>query len=143
AESPIVPPGTRFIYSDINYETLGEIVRRISGQTLDAYCAQHIFKPLGMRETMFNPPARFRLRIAPTEYEHGTTGRMLWGEVHDPTARDMGGVAGDVGLLFTASELAGFAEMILEGGSCRGPHLPSPLTAAQRRTAETAVNHMD
>ena len=87
AEKPIVPPGTRFIYSDINYETLGEIVRRVSGQPLDVYCAEHIFKPLGMKDTRFKPldePAADRDRIAPTQHQHGTTGKIFWGEVHDP-----------------------------------------------------------
>ena len=66
------PPGTRFIYSDINFETLGEIVRRVSGEPLDVYCAEHIFKPLGMKDTLFKPPASLRSRIAPTQYEHGS-----------------------------------------------------------------------
>src|SRR5262249_41368191 len=60
AESPVAPAGTRFIYSDINYEILGELVHRVSGEALDRYCAQHIFKPLGMKYTMFNPPLELR-----------------------------------------------------------------------------------
>src|SRR6516164_2619236 len=86
AESPVVPPGTRFIYSDINYETLGELVRRVSGEPLDVYCSRHIFGPLSMRDTMFKPPASLRDRIAPTQYHEAATGKILWGEVHDPTA---------------------------------------------------------
>ena len=58
--APIVPPGTRFIYSDINFETLGELVHRISGEPLNVYCERHIFKPLGMTSTMFIPPASLR-----------------------------------------------------------------------------------
>src|SRR5437016_8316708 len=100
-ETPIVPPGTRFIYSDINYETLGELVRRASGQPLDLYCRERIFRPLGMKSTMFRPPASLRPRIAPTQYQSGHSGKMLWGEVHDPTAYNMGGVSGHAGLFST------------------------------------------
>lgn len=116
ATAPIVPPGTRFIYSDINYEVLGELVRRVSGEALDVYCARHIFSPLGMRDTMFLPPARLRPRIAPTERLYGTTGPILWGTVHDPTARAMGGVAGHAGIFSTGHDLAVLAQALLAGG---------------------------
>ena len=86
AERPIAPPGTRFIYSDINFEVLGELVRRVSGQPIDVYSAEHIFKPLGMKDTGFKPNSSLRDRIAPTQYREETTGKMLRGEVHDPTA---------------------------------------------------------
>ena len=75
----INPPGTRFLYSDINFETLGELVHRVSGQPLDVYCSDHIFKPLGMKDTRFKPPASWRKRIAPTQYQEGDRGKMLWG----------------------------------------------------------------
>ncbi len=116
-------PGTRFVYSDINFEILGEIVRRVSGKPLDIYCSENIFRPLGMKNTFFRPPKSLRKRIAPTQYEHGRSGKLLWGEVHDPTARRMGGVAGHAGLFSTASDLSVFAKMILRGGSIRGIHI--------------------
>jgi uncharacterized protein YbbC (DUF1343 family)/CubicO group peptidase (beta-lactamase class C family) len=141
-ESPIAPPGTRFIYSDINYETLGELVRRVSDQPLDVYCARHIFKPLGMRDTMFRPPAPLRSRIAPTQYVHGTSGPLLWGEVHDPTAYDMGGVAGHAGLFSTADDLARFAQMILNGGSLHGVRILSPASVDKMTTAQTPLGKM-
>ena len=140
ATSPIDPPGTRFRYSDINYETLGEIVRRVSGEPLNVYCARHIFKPLGMKNTMFLPPASLRPRIAPTQFDRGTTGRMLWGVVHDPTSRDMGGVAGHAGLFSTADDLSIFAQMILNGGSYKGVRILSPLAVDKMTTAETPPN---
>ncbi len=133
-ENPIAPPGTRFIYSDINFETLGELVRRVSGQPLDVYCSAHVFKPLGMKDTMFKPPSTLRERIAPTQYQFGTTGKMLWGEVHDPTAYNMGGVAGHAGLFSTASDLAVFAQMLLNGGSYKGVYVLS-LPAVDKMTA--------
>ena len=137
AEKPIVPPGTRFIYSDINFEALGELVHRISGQPLDVYCVEHIFKPLGMRDTKFTPPVGLRKRIAPTQYQLGITGKMLWGEVHDPTAYNMGGVAGHAGLFSTAADVAIFAQTLLDGGSWRDARILSPLTVAKMTTPQT------
>lgn len=119
-ERPVCPPGTRFIYSDINFEILGELVRRISGKPLDVYCAEKIFAPLGMKDTGFTPPPELRRRIAPTEYLNGNGKRMLWGEVHDPSARRMGGVAGHAGLFSTCDDLSIFARMLLEGGEING-----------------------
>ena len=66
-EVPLAAPGERFIYSDINFFLLGEIVRRVSGKPLDAFATERVFAPLGMRDTMFTPPASLRPRIAPTE----------------------------------------------------------------------------
>ncbi len=110
---PIFPPGARFLYSDINFETLGFIVERVSGMPLNDYAAQNIFTPLGMKETRFDPPAAWLPRIAPTEYdEHG---RMLRGIVHDPTARHMGGVAGHAGLFSTADDVARYAQICSSG----------------------------
>jgi uncharacterized protein YbbC (DUF1343 family)/CubicO group peptidase (beta-lactamase class C family) len=140
--TPIVPPGTRFIYSDVNYETLGELVRRLSGQTLDEYTVQHIFRPLGMRSTRFLPPPSWRIRIAPTQYENGTSGAMLWGVVHDPTARDMGGVAGHAGLFSTADDLAIFAQMLIDGGTYHGTRTLSPLSVEKMTTPQTLPGKM-
>src|SRR6185436_4875379 len=93
-EVPTNPPGQRFVYSDINFFLLGDIVRRVSGQTLDQFAKQELFEPLGMKDTTFLPPASVRGRIAPTEscmpYSwpcEGGVRQMLRGVVHDPTAR--------------------------------------------------------
>ncbi len=136
------PPGTRFIYSDINFETLGEIVRRVSGKPLDVYCAEHIFKPLGMKDTLFRPPASLRARIAPTQYEHGSSGPVLWGTVHDPTSRFMGGVAGHAGLFSTAGDLSIFAQMLLDGGVHNGERILSPLSIEKMTTPQTPPDQM-
>lgn len=110
AEMPVAPPGTRALYSDINFIVLGELVRRVSKQPLDVYARRHIFAPLGMRDTTFAPPSKWLPRIAPTESLHGVP---LRGAVHDPTARRMGGVAGHAGLFGTADDLARFAQALL------------------------------
>jgi uncharacterized protein YbbC (DUF1343 family)/CubicO group peptidase (beta-lactamase class C family) len=137
-----VPPGTRYIYSDINFETLGEIVRRVSGEPLDVYCAEHIFKPLGMKDTLFKPPAALRNRIAPTQYEHGSSGPVLWGVVHDPTSRFMGGVAGHAGLFSTADDVSMFAQMLLNDGTYNGMRILSPLSIEKMTTPQTPPGKM-
>ena len=113
ASVPNPPPGQVFRYSDINFILLGEIVHRVSGQTLDAYAAEHVFGPLKMKDTGFKPESALRPRIAPTERDE--SGRMLRGVVHDPTARRMGGVAGHAGLFLTARDLARYAHLLLHG----------------------------
>ncbi|MGD1023545.1 MAG: serine hydrolase [Candidatus Sulfotelmatobacter sp.] len=108
------PPGSRFSYSDINFIVLGALVERISGETLDEYATRHIFVPLKMTHTRFVPTAAWRAKIAPTQYDENE--HMLRGVVHDPTARRMGGVAGQAGLFSTADDLAKFAQALLNGG---------------------------
>jgi uncharacterized protein YbbC (DUF1343 family)/CubicO group peptidase (beta-lactamase class C family) len=135
-----VPAGTRFIYSDVNFETLGEVVRRVSGEPLDAYCQEHIFKPLGMKDTRFTPPASLRARIAPTQYEQGTSGPILWGAVHDPTSRFMGGIAGHAGLFSTADDLSIFTQMLLNGGVYDGVRILSPLSIEKMTEPQTPPN---
>jgi uncharacterized protein YbbC (DUF1343 family) len=137
-EVPTSPPGSRFVYSDINFFLLGEIVKRVSGQRLDEFAQEHVFARLGMKDTMFNPPASLRARIAPTESCtpfgwpcEGPDMTMLRGVVHDPTARRMDGVAGHAGLFGTAADLAIFCRMVLRGGSYRGTRVLAPLTVAK------------
>jgi len=114
AETLAEPPGSHFTYSDINFIVLGALVERVSGETLDAYATKHIFAPLKMTRTRFDPPAIWKTKIAPTQYDENE--HMLWGVVHDPTARRMGGVAGHAGLFSTADDLAKFAQALLNGG---------------------------
>jgi len=120
-EKPTSPPATRFVYSDINFELLGEIVHRLSGKSLDEYAREAVFAPLGMRETGFHPTPS--PRIAPTEIDPATSAPFR-GVVHDPTARYMGGVAGHAGVFSTAADLAKYAQMMLDDGN----KLFSPLT---------------
>lgn len=112
-EKPIYPPGSRFLYSDINFETLGFLVEKVTGMALNEYASAKIFAPLDMNSTRFLPPGDWISRIAPTQYDE--QGQMLRGVVHDPTARRMGGVAGHAGLFSTADDLAKFAQALLSG----------------------------
>lgn len=143
-EVPTSRPDERFVYSDINYFLLGHIVGRVSGQPLDVFTRERIFLPLGMHETMFNPPAELRARIAPTErctpfgYPcDAPEGTWLRGVVHDPTARRMNGVAGHAGLFSTAADLARFARMLLNGGTLDGARILSPLGVARMTQPST------
>lgn len=126
-DKPANPPGQRFVYSDINFELLGEIVRRLSGQPLDKFVREQIYEPLGMRETGYLPPASLIPRIAPTEVDKAT-GNPWRGVVHDPTARAMGGVAGHAGVFSTAADLALYCEMLLGQGQRAGVRVFAPAT---------------
>ena len=112
--APDRPPGSAFVYSDINFIVLGALVERLSGESLEEYAVHHVFAPLGMKETRFLPPASWLPRIAPTEEDENH--HLLHGVVHDPTARRMGGVAGHAGMFSTADDLAVFAQALLDGG---------------------------
>ena len=135
-DKPTGPPGARFVYSDINFELLGEIVHKLSGKMLDEYARDNIFAPLGMNESTFRPAASLRARIAPTEIDPDT-GAPFRGVVHDPTARYMGGVAGHAGLFTTASDLAKYAEMLLGMGEREGVRIFSPLTVRKFTSPQT------
>ena len=113
-DRPVSKPGMVFRYSDANFIALGEIVRRVSGLSLDEYCARNIFEPLGMKNTLFTPPVSLKSKIAPSD--------LRWGKVQDPTAYRMGGVAGNAGLFSSADDLALFANMLLKGGTAGSRH---------------------
>lgn len=138
-------PGTRFVYSDIGYIALGEVVRRASGLPLDQFAKQNIFQPLGMRDTGFRPSPTIMSRIAPTERRRGQRAYLgdsprdddpdaeawLRGQVHDPTSYRMDGIAGHAGLFSTANDLAIYAQMILNGGRYGAKRILSPLAISE------------
>jgi uncharacterized protein YbbC (DUF1343 family)/CubicO group peptidase (beta-lactamase class C family) len=150
-ETLTTAPGRRFVYSDINYILLGDIVERVSKTPLDVFVHDHIFVPLGMRDTLYKPSAALRGRVAPTQMcvgaeapcEPGSTAgdgpTMLRGVVHDPTARRMGGVAGHAGLFSTAADLAIFCRMLLGGGTVGSTHILSPLSIARMTSPASPV----
>jgi uncharacterized protein YbbC (DUF1343 family)/CubicO group peptidase (beta-lactamase class C family) len=109
---------SRFVYSDLNFTILGELVRRVSGEPLEVYCHRHIFEPLGMKDTGFKPSTSLNSRLAPTM-------EGSFGVVHDPDTRRMGGISGAAGLFSTADDLACFAQTILDQGRHAGGQLIS------------------
>jgi uncharacterized protein YbbC (DUF1343 family) len=125
-DKPTSEPGVKFVYSDINFILLGEIVRRLGGKPLPDFARENVFAPLGMADTMFQPPAALRARIAPTEKLKGEA-TSLRGVVHDETTRYMGGIAGHAGLFTTAEDLSRFARMML----AKGQGLFAPATIAR------------
>jgi SSS family transporter len=115
--APYGPPGLTFKYSDINFITLGAIVEKLSGEPLNVYAAKHVFAPIGMVHTTYNPAASLKPMIAPTAHNDDkpmADDRMLRGEVHDPTTRRMGGVAGHAGVFSTAADASLFAQALLD-----------------------------
>ncbi len=115
-ETPRVTPGTRVIYSDLNAILLGEVVRRVTGESLDTFVAREVFVPLGLHQTMFRPPSRLRGRIAPTGMWHG---HPVAGIVNDGSAFRLRGVSGNAGVFSTAADVAQFAQFVLRGGTTR------------------------
>jgi uncharacterized protein YbbC (DUF1343 family)/CubicO group peptidase (beta-lactamase class C family) len=126
-DHPVGSPGCNFQYSDANFIAVGEVVRRVSHEPLDVYCKQKVFRPLGMRHTSYRPPGSWQALIAPEGYYHN---RLLWGEVQDPTANRMGGVAGNAGVFSTVDDLAIFVQMLINGGTIQGKRILSAKAVA-------------
>ncbi|MDE3216332.1 MAG: beta-lactamase family protein, partial [Gemmatimonadota bacterium] len=131
-------PGARFVYSDIGAWLAGKIVERVSGQRLDRYLAGHVFDPLGMHETMYNPPASLIPRIAPTEVDPRRGGKLR-GKVHDERAYYLGGISAHAGLFSSGHDLARFAEMYLNGGELDGVRLFAAKTVAEFTTVQDSA----
>ncbi len=121
------PTGTKFIYSDVNYILLGELIRRVSGKSIHEFTQENIYQPLGMKETGYLPREELRARAAPTEQRYG---HWMRGEVHDPRSFLLGGVAGHAGLFSTAEDIALYAQMMIQQGQYGGAQILSPRTVA-------------
>lgn len=133
-EALSAPAGTVFRYSDINFIVLSEVVRVVTGVPLDQFAAEQVFRPLKMVDTGFLPGIDSRPKIAPTQRVED---RMLRGEVHDPTSRRMGGVAGHAGLFTTADDLARFCRMMLNEGELEGIRIFDPETIRLMTTVQS------
>ena len=138
-------PGSKVIYSCLGYIVLGEMVRKLAGMGLGRFAHEWIFKPLGMKDTFFNPPEERRMECAATEDSNSFERRMTnyrnynWregvviGEVHDENAHFLGSVAGNAGLFSTASDLAKFCHMLINGGE----NILSPESVRMMAVAHT------
>ena len=113
-------PGDTTIYSDLGFIVLGKFVERVTGLTLDRFVDSVFFKPLGMTNTMFNPPGIFINKIAPTEWDSIYRMKLIRGIVHDENAYLLGSVSGHAGLFSTARDVAVFMQMLLNGGTYGG-----------------------
>ncbi|WP_345682162.1 serine hydrolase domain-containing protein [Novipirellula caenicola] len=121
-------PGSKFRYSDVGFIVLGEIVRRKTGMDLNAYSQQAIFAPLGMKETSYKPATPLQQRAATTQQRDG---HWMQGEVHDPRAYALGGVAGHAGLFSTAADLSIYAAAMCNRGSLDNTTIISEKTFAE------------
>lgn len=119
------PIGTKFVYSDVNFILLGEIVAKVGEKNVQEFSREHIFAPLGMKSTGYLPSDELRAKAAPTEQRDG---KWMQGEVHDPRAFKLGGVAGHAGLFSTAEDIAVYAQMMLGRGEYNGVRVLSPET---------------
>ncbi len=112
----VASPGERVEYSDMGFIVLGEVLERLAGETIDAFCAREIFGPLGLARTGYRPPAEWREQIPPTEEDRSFRHRVVQGEVHDENTSVMGGVSAHAGLFAPAADVAKFALWMLSGG---------------------------
>jgi CubicO group peptidase (beta-lactamase class C family) len=123
------PPGSAAVYGDLDFIVLGAVVEAVAGRALDVYCAERIFAPIGLASTGFVRlgggaiPDAFRRRCAATE-NCPWRGRILWGEVHDPNASVMGGVAGHAGLFAPADDVLRFGQAVLDTWHGRSEAFP-------------------
>src|SRR5262249_14188611 len=131
--SPVAEAGKRFRYSDVGFIVLGELLEKLSGMPLEQFAQKHIFSPLGMDYTGLRISTRPEglTRIAPTQTREG---RWMIGEVHDPRAYSLGGVAGHAGLFSTADDLALYARMLLHGGELNGRRILTESSVRQMTT---------
>jgi serine-type D-Ala-D-Ala carboxypeptidase len=132
--APVNPPGSTYLYSDLNMITLQMVVQQVTGLPLDALVQNGITGPLGMAHTGYNPPAAARDSIAATEYQSEPARGLVWGEVHDENAWALGGVAGHAGVFSTADDLAVLGQALLNGGSYGGHRILRPETAREMLT---------
>ncbi len=122
---PVATPGEKFMYSDVNFIMLGYLVKKITRLNVHEFSRQEIFSPLGMTETGYNPSEPLRERAALTQEREG---RWMRGEVHDPRAYKLDGIAGHAGLFSTASDLSRYATMLLNKGELSGRRIFKPET---------------
>ncbi|MGW1247460.1 serine hydrolase [Streptomyces sp. NPDC002535] len=131
-EAPANPPGSTYLYSDLNLITLQLILEKITGLGLEVLLHDEITAPLGMHRTRFNPPLSWRPGIAATEDARppwsGLDRGMVRGEVHDENAHSLGGVAGHAGIFSRAWDLAILARTLLNGGAYGRSRILSPAS---------------
>ena len=119
----------KYIYSDLNFILLKEVVEAVSGRTLDVYVMENFYKPLGLVRTGYNPLTFIQDgNIAPTENDTYFRFQQLQGYVHDPSAAVFGCVSGNAGLFSTAQEVSVLMSMLINGGEYKGYRCLSKAT---------------
>lgn len=120
-----VEPGTKFVYSDVGFLVLAELVRRVSGEDVHVFSQRHVFEPLAMGDTTYRPTESQKQRAAVNEQRDG---RWMQGDVHDPRSYRLGGITGHAGLFSTAEDLAIHALMMLNQGQYGGVRIMEKQT---------------
>ena len=134
----LTEPGAKFKYSDVNFILLGKIVEAVAGEPEDDFVKREVYDKLGMHDSGYLPSDELKKRAETTEK---TNGKWLKGEVHDPRAAKMGGVAGHAGLFSTAEDLAIYATMMLQKGKYGGVRIMSPATFEEMTRAREIDGH--
>jgi CubicO group peptidase (beta-lactamase class C family) len=124
-------PGEKFRYSCLGYITLAKIVEKITGKDINEFSRENIFRPLGMKNTTYNPPISQQKHIAATEIVEK---KLLRGTVHDPLAQLMAGISGNAGLFSNAYDLSIFCRMLLNNGTFNGKRILSPEAVSMLTT---------
>ncbi len=136
-----VGPKGRYVYSDLDFILLGKIVEKVTGSTLDAYVRQQFYRPMALGGIGFRPRTLFPLqRIAPTELDTAFRKQLLRGDVHDPAAALLNGVAGHAGLFSTAADLGALMQLLLNGGAYNGKRYLKKETVARFTGYGSAVS---
>jgi len=141
AETLEYEPGTKVVYSDQGIILMAEIIQRLTGQPLDQLANEYIFGPLGMQQSMYNPPKDLWPEIAPTEFDSQLRHRLVQGEVHDENAYAIGGVSGHAGVFSTAPDLAAFCQMLLNGGVYAHKRILRRATIAEFTAPQPLANN--
>lgn len=119
----------KFRYSCFNWHLAYFLVERITGRSYEEYLYEEIYKPLGVKDAMYNPTRRYSLaQIVPTEIDNRYRKLMAHGFVHDEAAASLGGVSGNAGLFANSESLAPILQMLVNGGEYNGVRLLSPKT---------------
>lgn len=124
-------PDREFLYSDVGYIVLGELIERVSGSPVDQLARELLFAPMQMTDTGYRPDPALLDRIAPTSHDYNRPTPLIHGVVHDPRAYRMGGVAGHAGLFATGPDLAKYARMLLAEGELNGERVLSRLAVQE------------
>lgn len=134
AVKPDSAPGTTYVYSDVNMIALQLVEQKVTGKPLDVLVHDGIAGPLHMTDTMYNPPASVKPRVAAGEYELTPDRGLVWGQVHDENAWALGGVAGHAGVFSTARDLAVLLQTMLNGGTYGNARILSRTSVVQMLT---------
>lgn len=133
--------GKRYVYSDLGFILLQQVVEHITGLPMDLYLDKEFYAPMGLQRTLFLPLQRFtKAEIMPTAFNDFLRRQDLCGYVHDETAACLGGVAGNAGLFSTAAEVARIYQMLLNGGELDGKRYLSEATCRLFTTAKSVIS---